>query len=261
MLVYRRKGAGPNSINNSMKFTLLEHYLTLISPDQKDKYKNIVWDILQKSYKNIGGFWTHKDPDELIKFTSLWKLNRKRGEIVAVAVYRDRMGRKCVGMGSNGTLPGIEALMGIMKEDQDPKLRRAWIEISPRLEKIWKKIGGKQLNSNLANLILQTNVTPMDEYHYERKIADREPQVKSIWGFPKVPELSLENVKFKIISAGSNANYDYRKYKRKKSPKTQKSIPDKDLEMQKGKSYKQALKAGNEYYYRGKPYGATEPHV
>ena len=241
-----------------MKFIILEHYLTLITPAQKDKYKNIVWDILQKSYKNIGGFWTHKDPDELIKFTSLWKLNRKNGEIVAAAVYRDKMGRKCVGLGSNGTLPGIEALIGIMKEDQDPKLHRAWIEISPKLEKIWKKIGGHQLNSNLANLILQTNVNFVDEYHYERKIADIDPQVKSIWGFPKVPELSLENVKFKIIS---NANYDYRKYKRKKAPKTQKSIPDKNLQMQKVKSNKQALKAGNEYYYCGKPYGSDVPHV
>lgn len=65
-------------------------------------------------------------------------------------------------------------------------------------------------------------------------------------------------MKFRIIT---NANFDWRKRKKPKSPKTQKSIPDKDLCAQKGQSYDQALQAEIEYHYEGRPYGATEPHV
>jgi hypothetical protein len=239
-----------------MKFLLVERYITLIAPDQKEKYKDVVWDILQKSYKDIGGFWTHKNPEELIQLTSVWKLAKKNGEIVAAAVYRDKFGRKCVGLGSNGTFIGIEALMGIMAEDQNPKLRRAWIEISPRLERMWKKIGGNRLNTNVIKALMRSaDISPVDEYRYERHIAGVEPQVKSAWGWP---QLSMESTKFKVLT---NPSYDWKKRRKPKAPKVQKSIPDSDLAMQKGKSYRQTVKAQDEYHYKGKPYGADKPHV
>ena len=241
-----------------MKFLLVEHYVTLITAEQKEKYKHIVWDILQKSYESAGGFWTHKDPDELVELTTIWKLVRKNDKIIAAAVYRDKSGRKCVGMGSDRTLAGVEAVMGIMKEDQSPKLRRAWVEISPRLEKLWKEIGGRRLNSKLAGLILQTDTTPLDDFQYKRKVAGVDTQIKSAWGWPKAPELSLESTKFKILT---NPNYAWKKRKKPKMPKVQKSIPDSDLCLQKGKSMKQAEKAYNDYRYRGKPYGVTVAHV
>lgn len=243
-----------------MKFILLERYITAITPEDKEKYKDIVWGILQRSYKDIGGFWTYQDADELVASTSLWKLYRKEGGIRAVAVYRDKYGRKCIGLGSDGTLSGVEGLMRIMKEDQDPKLKRAWIEIAPNLDKLWKKIGGRQIPSKLMDLILKTTgITPTDEHHYERMIANNMAQIKSAWGWPKTePELSLESVKFKILT---NPSYDWKKRRKPKMPKQERSIPDSDLCMQKGKSYRQALTAHREYRYEGKPYGADKPHV
>jgi hypothetical protein len=68
-------------------------------------------------------------------------------------------------------------------------------------------------------------------------------------------------MKFRIIGFSSNANYDWKKRRKPKAPKVEKSIPDSDLCMQKGKSYKQANKAYRQYRYQGKPYGVTEPHV
>ena len=68
-------------------------------------------------------------------------------------------------------------------------------------------------------------------------------------------------MRFRIVEFSSNPSYDWKKRKKPKAPKVQKSIPDKDLCMQKGKSYKQTVKAQDEYHYEGKPYGADNPHV
>jgi len=65
-------------------------------------------------------------------------------------------------------------------------------------------------------------------------------------------------MKFKILS---NPSYDWKKRKKPKRPKTEKSIPDSDLCANKGKSYQQMLKAEDDYHYNGKPYGAEKPHV
>ena len=68
-------------------------------------------------------------------------------------------------------------------------------------------------------------------------------------------------MKFKIVGKGSNANYDWKKRRKPKMPKVERSIPDSDLCMQKGKSYHQAVKAHKVYRYEGKPYGVDKPHV
>jgi hypothetical protein len=68
-------------------------------------------------------------------------------------------------------------------------------------------------------------------------------------------------MKFKIVGTGSNANYDYRKYKRLAPPKREKSIPDKDLIINKGASNTQANKSQDEYFYKGKPFQSDKPHV
>jgi predicted transcriptional regulator len=68
-------------------------------------------------------------------------------------------------------------------------------------------------------------------------------------------------MKFKIVGQGSNASYDWKKRKKPPMPEVEKSIPDSDLCLQKGKSYRQALKAHKTYRYEGKPYGVEHPHV
>jgi len=68
-------------------------------------------------------------------------------------------------------------------------------------------------------------------------------------------------MKFKIVGQGSNASSDWKKRKKPPMPEVEKSIPDSDLCLQKGKSYRQALKAHKLYRYDGKPYGVEHPHV
>ena len=58
----------------------------------------------------------------------MWKLIRKGGKIVTVAMYKDKKGRKRVAVGTNGTPAGKEGLRMIVTEDV--KMHRSYGEIS-----------------------------------------------------------------------------------------------------------------------------------
>ena len=120
---------------------LVERFVNLLGDDpEKDKYVDVVWDMITKSYARIGGiqgkgFSTKED---LINNIPFWKLVRKDGDIVAGAFYRDKAGRKRVAVATNGTDTGKVALGSIMANDFD----RAYFEVSdPSLGFMIKQVG------------------------------------------------------------------------------------------------------------------------
>ena len=120
---------------------LVERFVNLLGDDpEKDKYVDVVWDMITKSYARIGGiqgkgFSTKED---LINNIPFWKLVRKDGDIVAGAFYRDKAGRKRVAVATNGTDTGKVALASIMANDFD----RAYFEVSdPSLGFMVKQVG------------------------------------------------------------------------------------------------------------------------
>ena len=120
---------------------LVERFVNLLGDDpEKDKYVDVVWDMITKSYARIGGiqgkgFSTKED---LINNIPFWKLVRKDGDIVAGAFYRDKEGRKRVAVATNGTDTGKVALASIMANDFD----RAYFEVSdPSLGFMVKQVG------------------------------------------------------------------------------------------------------------------------
>ena len=120
---------------------LVERFVNLLGDDpEKDKYVDVVWDMITKSYARIGGiqgkgFSTKED---LINNIPFWKLVRKDGDIVAGAFYRDKEGRKRVAVATNGTDTGKVALASIMANDFD----RAYFEVSdPSLGFMIKQVG------------------------------------------------------------------------------------------------------------------------
>ena len=120
---------------------LVERFVNLLGDDpEKDKYVDVVWDMITKSYARIGGiqgkgFSTKED---LINNIPFWKLVRKDGDIVAGAFYRDKAGRKRVAVATNGTDTGKVALASIMANDFD----RAYFEVSdPSLRFMVKQVG------------------------------------------------------------------------------------------------------------------------
>ena len=70
----------------------------------KQKYAQAVWDILQRSYQDIGGIKGNgfESPDSLVNIP-MWKLGLRDDEIKSVAMYKDKGGRKLVAFGTDGS--------------------------------------------------------------------------------------------------------------------------------------------------------------
>lgn len=168
---------------------LVERVLTLITPDDRKKYLDVVWDILQKSYEKIGGFKSVPNKEALIPETNIWKLVRKGNKIVAVGLYSSKSGRKCIGSGTDGSPEGKAALLQMWLDDT--KQNRSWGEVSGAAEHIKLKQGHKVIPNKYASQILNKDILSLnpDGVHYTRMIGG-EPHEKLLTGH--VEGLNLE---------------------------------------------------------------------
>lgn len=120
---------------------LKEHVINATPTDRltKQKYADQVWDILQSSYSGVGGlhgagFDSKEDMVEKIPF---WKIVTRDGRVVAVWLYKDKLGRKAVAGGTDGTKEGKKAIKDISGEEL--KTNRAYTEVSgPMLAMMFK---------------------------------------------------------------------------------------------------------------------------
>ena len=164
---------------------LIERYLTLFDKDKKEEYVDDVWEIIENSYRSIGGCNSSKE--ELMMDGVFWKLVRKGGrpgdgkggKIVAAVIYKTQLGRKAFLAGSDGTTEGKQALYSIISEDAEQKERNAGVEVSGAPEHLYKKYGHVPIPNEVAEEILNkigkkvTALNP-DGYHYTRKIGNQE---------------------------------------------------------------------------------------
>jgi len=152
------------------KQLLLERYVNLFGKDQIAPYIDDIWNILQKSYAPIGGFRTAASKEDLLNKVDFAKLARKNGKIVAAAVYKDKHGRKTVGIGFDGTEEGKAAVLRTYLEDV--KQKRAWGEFSGKAEGVMLKYGGIPIPNKYAAQILGKPIKELnpDGYHYTREI-------------------------------------------------------------------------------------------
>lgn len=126
---------------------LTERFVNLIGTkdeQEKEKYVDSVWDMVQKSYASIGGQKGKgfSSKEDMVKNIPFWKLVRKNGNIVAGSLYRDKGGRKRVASFTDGTNAGKEAIADIMRND----FERSYFEISKAsLGFAYKQLGGNFL--------------------------------------------------------------------------------------------------------------------
>lgn len=111
---------------------LEERYVNLLPHHEMEKraHAKEVFDMVHKAYEKIGGihgngFRSHED---MIKNIPMWKIHKKDGQIHAVALYKDKGGRKRVAVATNGSDEGKKALGRIMKDDITR--HRAYNEVS-----------------------------------------------------------------------------------------------------------------------------------
>lgn len=112
---------------------LNERFLNAIKGQDKseairEKYKDEVFQILQRTYAKIGGIKGNGfgSPDDMVVKIPFWKVATRNGEAKAVAMYKDKNGRKLVASGTDGSPEGIKLAMEIMRND----LQRAYGEKS-----------------------------------------------------------------------------------------------------------------------------------
>lgn len=119
---------------------LSERYLNVFGKDDKAEHAQDVYDILQASYKPIGGLKGNgfQSPEAMMTSIPFWKMVKRNGKVVAVAMYKDKNGRKRVAVGSDGSDEGKAGVASIFRED----FQRAYFEISGRSLKFHVKILG-----------------------------------------------------------------------------------------------------------------------
>jgi hypothetical protein len=88
---------------------LLEKFVNAVGNDEtamatKKKYMDQVWDLLQHSYRKIGGIAGKGfETKEAMLNIPMWKIVTQNGNVVACIMYKDKGGRKSVAMGSDGS--------------------------------------------------------------------------------------------------------------------------------------------------------------
>ena len=143
-----------------------EHYETAFEEDieLKEQYIDQVWQILQDSYKDIGGLQIFGRPQDLLKANNMWKMVTRNGKVVAVVIYkRGRGGRKLVAGGSNGSAQGKKDFYKICSEDVRMPDRQTWGEVSGSLEGI---------------LLFKYDAIPIPSYLADRAIRDMNREIK-----------------------------------------------------------------------------------
>ena len=167
------------------------------------KYSKCIWDILQRSYRNLGGFKSYETIDEMTNLISLAIICVRNKEIVACAIYRDDLGgQKLNGCGTiDGSEKNKEILRSIIKEDIENLKKYRWVEVSYPLEKWFKELGGNPIPSAIAHKLLHKGkdkiVDLNDGIHYQREMGkDKIVVTKAIYGFKSqnVYEMVMNNI-------------------------------------------------------------------
>jgi hypothetical protein len=157
-------------IREEIHTLILERYINLSKKEDIEPYLKDIWDIMQFSYKEIGGFKTASTPQELLDKINFAKLVRKNGKIVAATLYKDKYGRKAIGGGYDGSNIGKESLINIFREDAT--MKRSWGEFSGAPAHLMIRYGGIPVPNDMAEEILGVPILSKDPdgYYYEREI-------------------------------------------------------------------------------------------
>lgn len=170
------------SVRRVLKETKLitESFINCKNKAEMQRYGDIVWDILQKSYAYCGGIKNVNSVQDLINDTNLWKLYRKDGQIKAVICYTDRKGgRKFCLMGQDGSEEGRKMVKKMLEDDFRLEERESWGGFSGRAAITALKHGGVPVPSRIAVKFMGKKCQPYDEYWYNRPIVNDRGEVEN----------------------------------------------------------------------------------
>lgn len=159
--------------------------------EEIEKYLPLIWDMLEKSYENIGGLQSYRDYNDFKKKKHILMVVRDfdNGNLLACATFR-RIERslKMTAIGCNQENNGKLALQQIVQHTISELELHFWAEVSGAIEHYFKKHDGYPMPNTIASKILQVSeklITPSkkDMVHYDRVIGqDGEKFTKMIYG-------------------------------------------------------------------------------
>ena len=179
---------------NDKQQLLTERILNITSNEDKQKYGEQVYAILQKSYEKIGGLKGSgfTSVEDMINNIPFWKIVKKGDDVVAVHMYKDKSGRKMVACGSDMSKQGRDITKRFLLDDI---LRdRAYMEVSGRVltyiksiltDEEFKKyaIPAEKVKEVFANKQIEI----VSEYEYKRQLGSGDEEVKVMFGTLKQP--------------------------------------------------------------------------
>lgn len=148
------------------------------------KESPMVWQMLDDSYSQIGGYKGAINPSHLVDKSYMWRVVYYLDTPLALGIYKQDHGLKRFGIAvtvdKGYRKYGKDALKKIIKED----FKRAWVESSGQSEKLMMSLGGEKymIPNTKIKEIMGDEIISLDEdgYHYTRKIMDHEYRKVSI---------------------------------------------------------------------------------
>ena len=179
-------------VSTSIKKILKEYDVGSFSFDHKPNFElkfvgkneilpiaDQIWDMLIRSYANIGGLKTYEDKEQFLGMVKYAKLVYDSGTLVACATYR-KVGAsfKMVAIGCNQRVNGKLGIQEIIKDDILKLDDHFWAEVSGAIEYYFKKYNGYPMPNTIVPNILKKDVglfrfSNEDKVHYEREIGGR----------------------------------------------------------------------------------------
>lgn len=150
---------------------LSENYKNFIGPnskEQREKWADEVWSILQKSYAPIGGIKGNgfKNKEDMIENIPFWKLYTKNDKVVAAAFYKDKGGRKAVAFATDGSDLGSRIVSEMFRsglgvtygEKSGPALGKMMKSVP------WDELKGFLLMPNIVAKLTGDEVIPAEKF-------------------------------------------------------------------------------------------------
>ncbi len=159
--------------------------------EEIEKYLPLVWDMLKKSYENIGGLKSYRDYDDFKKKKHLMMVIRdfNNKNLLACATFRRIEGSlKMTAIGCNQEDDGKLAIQQIVQHTISELELHYWAEVSGAIEHYFKIHNGYPMPNTFVGKILQVSdsqITPSkkDIFHYDRVIGQSgEKFTKMIYG-------------------------------------------------------------------------------
>ena len=159
--------------------------------EEIEKYLPLIWDMLEKSYENIGGLQSYRDYNDFKKKKHILMVVRDfdNGNLLACATFRRiESSLKMTAIGCNQENNGKLALQQIIQHTISELELHYWTEVSGVIEYYFKKHNGFPMPNTIASKILgvpedKIILSKKDMVHYDRVIGrDREKFTKMIYG-------------------------------------------------------------------------------